>query len=115
MIQHSAKNKVYTAVEFPCEPEGGYEKFYQFIGMVSDTQQMREGEALKVKSLVPFIVEPDGSVTNIGVVRGVSEDLDQEAVRVISISPKWRSGIQDGKFVRQSLVIPITFKLAGRR
>lgn len=63
------------------------------------------------KVFVQFVVERDGSVSNIRVARGVDASLDKEAVRVISEMPKWKPGKQRGKAVRVSYTLPIAFKL----
>ena len=60
---------------------------------------------------VQFTVEPDGSVANVKVLRGVNDLLDQEAIRVISSSPKWKPGIQDGQPVRVTFTFPIIYQL----
>ena len=60
---------------------------------------------------VQFTVEADGSVANVKVLRGANELLDQEAVRVVSASPKWTPGIQDGKPARVTYTFPIIFQL----
>ncbi|MBR5249150.1 MAG: energy transducer TonB [Bacteroidales bacterium] len=64
--------------------------------------------------MVSFIVEPDGAVTNVQVVRGVHEALDNEAVRVVSASPKWKPGQMSGRKVRVKYTIPIEFRLEKR-
>ncbi len=61
--------------------------------------------------MVEFIIEKDGKVTNVRVVKGVSEELDAEAVKVVSASPKWRAGRLAGERVRTSMTIPIEFRL----
>ena len=61
--------------------------------------------------MVDFIIEKDGSVTGARVVKGVSEELDAEALRIVSASPKWKPGRMNGNKVRTSLTIPIEFKL----
>lgn len=63
------------------------------------------------KVFVQFVVEKDGSVTNIKVARGVDASLDREALRVISEMPKWKPGKQRGKAVRVSYTLPIAFRL----
>lgn len=63
---------------------------------------------------VEFIVEADGSVTNVKVVRGVDDLLDKEAVRVISVSPKWRPAIKNGEKVRVKYSLPVEFRLKKR-
>ena len=58
-----------------------------------------------------FTIEADGSLTNIKVLRGVDPSLDQEAVRVVSMSPKWTPGKQRDKAVRVTYTVPIMFQL----
>ncbi len=60
---------------------------------------------------VEFIVEKDGKVTNVRVVKGVSDELDAEAVKVVSASPKWKPGKVNGEKVRTSITIPVEFRL----
>ena len=64
--------------------------------------------------LVSFIVEKDGSVTNVTVEHGVDDGLDEEAVRVISVSPKWIPGRIKGEKVRTRIVIPVEFRLSSK-
>ncbi|MBQ1673486.1 MAG: energy transducer TonB [Bacteroidales bacterium] len=61
--------------------------------------------------LVSFIVEQDGSVTDVRVEHGIDERLDDEAVRVVSVSPKWIPGQIKGRKVRTRIVIPVEFRL----
>ena len=63
---------------------------------------------------VEFIVEKDGKVTNVRVVKGVSDELDAEAIKVVSASPKWKAGKVNGNKVRTSISIPVEFKLEKR-
>lgn len=64
------------------------------------------------KVYIQFVVEKDGRVSNIKVVRGVDPSLDKEAVRVISAMPKWKPGKQRGIPVRVSYTLPIAFQLS---
>ena len=68
-------------------------------------------ENLQGQVLVSFIVEKDGSVTNVTVEHGIDEVLDDEAVRVVSVSPKWIPGQIKGVKVRTRIVIPVEFRL----
>ena len=63
------------------------------------------------KVFVEFVVERDGSITSINVVRSADPDLSQEAIRVVKTMPKWKPGMQRDKAVRVRFTIPITFKL----
>ncbi len=58
-----------------------------------------------------FVVNKDGSIGDIKVIRGVDRSLDKEAVRVIQSMPKWNPGLQRGKAVKVRYTLPITFKL----
>ena len=63
---------------------------------------------------VEFIVEKDGSVTNVRAVRGNDQYLEDEAVRVISASPKWKPGVLGGEKVRVKYSVPVEFRLKKR-
>ena len=71
--------------------------------------QLRNDDAFVPE--LDFVIEKDGSVTDVRVVKGVSEELDAEALRVVKASPKWKPGRVNGNRVRTSLTIPIEFKL----
>ena len=80
---------------------------YQYLKYPEEA--LRDGVQGRVQ--VDFIVEKDGRVTNVKVSKGVSEELDAEAVKVISASPKWRAGRVDGEKVRTAMTIPVEFRL----
>ena len=63
---------------------------------------------------IKFVIERDGSVTNIEIVRGADASLDKEAIRVVQSMPKWKPGKQRGKAVRCSFQMPINFQLESR-
>ncbi|MCH2229929.1 MAG: energy transducer TonB [Crocinitomicaceae bacterium] len=63
------------------------------------------------KVYVQFVIEKDGSITDVKVLRGVSEAIDNEALRLIKEMPKWKPGEVDGNKVPIRLIIPIIFKL----
>ena len=72
-----------------------------------------KADGLQGRVMVSFDICEDGAVRNVRVLRSVHETLDAEAVRVISSSPKWEPGIQDGKPVKVSFQFPVIFKLNG--
>ena len=80
---------------------------YQYLKYPAEA--IRDGVQGKV--MVDFVIEKDGSVTDVRVLKGVSEELDAEALRVVSASPKWKPGRVNGSKVRTSLTIPVEFKL----
>jgi TonB family protein len=67
--------------------------------------------AFQARVICQFVVEPDGSITNAKVVRGVDPYADSDALRVISSMPKWIPGEQDGKKVRVRYTLPVNFRL----
>ena len=71
-------------------------------------------DGVQGRVVVDFIIEKDGKVTDVRVIKSVSPELDAEAVRVISASPKWKPGRVKGNRVRTSLTIPVEFRLAKK-
>ena len=68
-------------------------------------------DGVQGRVMVDFIVDKDGKVTDVRVVRGIDPELDEEAVRVISASPKWKPGRVNGQKVRISITVPVEFRL----
>lgn len=68
-------------------------------------------DGIQGRVMVDFIIDKDGKVTDVRVVRSVDPDLDDEAVRIVSASPKWRPGKMAGNKVRTSITIPVEFRL----
>lgn len=90
------------------DPRQFLEKWvYQYLKYPA--QAVRDG--IQGKVMVDFIIDKDGNVTDVRVVRGADPLLDEEAVRVISASPKWRPGRVNGNKVRTSMTIPVEFRL----
>lgn len=65
------------------------------------------------KVYIQFVIEKDGSITDVKVARGVDSSLDKEAVRVVKSMPKWTPGKQRGKPVRVAYTLPINFQLTN--
>ena len=70
-----------------------------------------EKKGIEGKVMINFIVEKDGSISNVKVVRHIHPLLDKEAERVIKAMPKWSPGKQEGKPVRVKFNIPVAFRL----
>jgi TonB family protein len=102
-------NQVFTAVENSAEFPGGIEKFYEFIKATLKYPETAKQNGVKGKVFLTFVVEKDGSLNNIKVLRGIGSGCDEEAVRVIKASPKWKPGTQNGNIVRQQYTVPISF------
>ena len=107
----SGESEVFVVVEnMPSFPGGNVQKWisknvkYPVLAMENGIQG---------KVFVQFVIERDGSITDVKVVRGVDSSLDKEAIRVVKAMPKWTPGKQRGKAVRVSFTLPINFQLSN--
>jgi len=105
-------NKIFTFVEQSAEFVGGLEGFYKWLQKNLRYPAAARRMGLEGKVFVKFVIEPTGVISGVEVVKGFNGECDKEAVRVISIMPKWKPGRQSGRAVRQSYQLPIAFKLA---
>jgi TonB family protein len=105
------KNGVYQIVEEMPEFPGGVEALMDFVAKNVVYPQEAMDKEISGRVFVSFIVEKDGSVNEVEVKKGIGGGCDDEAVRVIKAMPKWEPGKQEGKPVRVSYMMPITFKL----
>ena len=109
--QKDQKEEPFDVVEdMPAFP-GGMEAMIQFIS--SNIQYPADAQKQKVdgRVLVNFVVEKDGSITEVKVVKPTFPSLDAEAVRVVKAMPKWKPGYQRGQAVRVQFTMPINFSL----
>jgi protein TonB len=93
-------------------PEGGEPAMMDFVqsNVVYPLESVEMGEQGIV--YVQFVVNTDGSISDVVAARGISENLDREAIKVVKAMPKWIPGEQAGKKVRVRYTIPINFKLS---
>ncbi len=99
--------KIFDGVEVMPEPVGGaaaWSKFLQRNLRYPDTE-------VEGRVILSFVVEKDGHLTDIQVVKGVLSELDREALRVLKLAPAWKPGKQNGQPVRVKYTIPIVFML----
>ena len=89
--------------EFP----GGIAKFYEFVGRNFEKPEVELSQ--KINVLMYFVIEKDGSMTDVKVLRNPGYGLDKEAIRVLkSLRTKWKPGIKDGNPVRTAYTLPIS-------
>ena len=105
------KDSIYTIVDAMPEPAEGYKKFYQYLQ--ENLYYTQEGIEKKVQGyvFVQFIVNTQGKLENIKIVKGLGYGLDEEAIRAFSESPPWRAGWHQGKKVSVRMTFSITFRL----
>ncbi len=96
--------------EMPSFP-GGEAKLMEYVAKNIKYPQIARETGIQGRVFVGFVVEPDGSISNVKLLRGIGGGCDEEAMRVIKSLPKWKPGKQRGKAVRVSYQIPVFFKL----
>ena len=105
---------VFQVVEEMPEFPGGMGECLKFLGKNIKYPVEAQKAGVQGKVIVQFVVEKDGNIANPKVVRSIDPDLDGEAIRVISIMPKWKPGMQKGQPVRVKYTVPVTFRLDGK-
>ena len=96
--------------EMPSFP-GGEAKLLEYVAKNIKYPQIARETGVQGRVFVGFVVETDGSISNVKLLRGIGGGCDEEAMRVIKSLPKWKPGKQRGKAVRVSYQIPVFFKL----
>jgi len=110
LIYDTIENKSYFAIsEVMPEFRNGEEGFFEFLTENIEYPKTAIEDSLQGKTHIGFVVEQDGSVSNVKALRGLRYDIDEECIRVISSSPKWTPGTQLGKPIRVYYSYPITF------
>ena len=106
-----ANDKVLEKAEVMPEFPGGEQAMMKFVAENVQYPEEAKEKEISGRVLVSFIVEKNGSINEVKVMKGIGGGCNEEAVRVISAMPKWKPGKQEGKPVRVSYMMPITYKL----
>lgn len=105
------EQQVFIIVEDMPEFPGGNMALSKFIADNIRYPESAKANKIEGRVYLSFVIDKDGSVINVKVVRGVNAELDAEAIRVIKLMPKWTPGKQRGKAVAVSYTLPIVFSL----
>ena len=106
-------DKVFTEVEHEPGFPGGLDKFFKFLQQNIKYPAEARKKKVEGKVFITFIIEKDGSFSNLRVLRDPGYGCGAEALRVMKLSPKWNPGIQNGHKVRVQYTMPINFTLKG--
>lgn len=106
--------EVFLIVENKPEPVGGLPAFYEYLGKNLKYPTLARQMNISGRVYLQFIVEKDGTISNIEVVKGIGGGCDEEAVRVLAGAPAWNPGKQRGVPVKVRMTIPIHFNLSSR-
>ena len=107
----TADNKVFDVVEQMPSFPGGQAALFQWLSSNLKYPVVAEDNGVQGRVIVTFVVERDGSITDVKVVKSVDPSLDKEAVRLVKSMPKWIPGKQKGEAVRVKYTVPVTFRL----
>ncbi|MTI30709.1 energy transducer TonB [Xanthovirga aplysinae] len=103
--------EIFTIVEDQPEYPGGTAAFYKYVGKAMKYPPQARRMGIEGRVFVSFVVDKDGTISDVQVMRGIGAGADEEAVRVIKNSKKWNPGKQRGRPVKVKMVLPIIFKL----
>jgi len=110
--QSTDPNRVYNVPEkLPSFP-GGPDEFMKFLAQNIRYPAADREKNIMGKVIVQFVVERDGSLTDIKAIRSPSEEMTKETERVLGLSPKWLPGTQNGNAVRAQYTVPVSFTLS---
>ena len=105
------ETKVFDVVEQMPSFPGGDAELMKFLHDHMKYPAVAEENGIQGRVICTFVVERDGSITDVKVIKSVDPSLDKEAIRVLKSMPKWIPGKQNGSAVRVKYTVPVTFKL----
>lgn len=116
-LSSSSKDEVYDQVDelptFGSKPQ--YTELFEFIANNLTYPKEAVEKGIEGKVYTKFVVEKDGTVTNVSLEKGIGHGCDEAAAQVVKSLPKWNPGKNKGKIVRTSFVIPIVFQLNQKK
>lgn len=104
-------NQIFTIVEEVASPVGGMSAFYKYVNQIIKFPQKAKRAGVEGKVFCTFIVNRDGTIEDVKVLRGIGWGCDEEAVRVIQGAPAWKPAKQRGKAVRSRFHVYVQFLL----
>ena len=109
--EEEEEQQIFTVVEKQPDFPGGTAELMKFLSKNIKYPVIAQENGIQGRVVCSFVVNRDGSIVDIQVMRGVDPALDKEAVRVIGTMPKWKPGEQRGKPVRVRFILPVQFRL----
>jgi protein TonB len=110
-IEEDEDQMVFQVVETMPSFPGGAAELFKYLSINIKYPIIAEINGIQGRVICQFVVNKDGSIVDIEVVKSVDPNLDKEAIRVIKAMPKWSPGKRHGRFVRVKYTLPVVFKL----
>ncbi len=109
--EENTDNVIYAEVDQQAAFPGGFEAMAKFLSKNLNYPEVPRRMSIQGTVFVSFIVDKEGNLSDVQLVKGIHADCDKEAIRVVHLMPPWKAGKQDGLDVKSRLVLPIKFKL----
>jgi len=109
--KHEEENHIFDVVEQPPLFPGGNGALMDFLHTNTKYPVVAQENGVQGRVVVAFVVEKDGSISDVHVLKSVDPSLDREAARVVKSMPRWQPGKQNGTTVRVKFNVPVSFKL----
>ena len=106
-----AGDEIFQIAEQQAEFPGGTTELMKYIKTNQQYPEIAKKDGIEGRVFLKFVIEKDGSVSNIIVLRSIHKLLDNEAIRVVKSMPKWTPGKQKGQIVRSYFTLPVKFNL----
>ena len=110
-VVSQTNQKVFDAVEQMPEYPGGMQAMIEFLQTNMKYPEDAAKQKVEGRVMVQFIVETDGSITDVHVAKQVFPSLDAEAIRVVQAMPRWTPGMDKGRVVRVKYNLPVVFRM----
>jgi TonB family protein len=101
----------YDRVEKMASPTCGLITFYKYVSGVMRYPRKARRAGVQGRVFVEFVINRTGELQDVKIVKGISSECDEEALKAVKSAPKWNPGLQRGVPVKQRMVLPLTFKL----
>ncbi len=111
LTNDKGQDSIYSECEESPEFKGGDDSLNNFLGRNIKYPRIAKENGDQGKVIAAFVIEKDGSISNIKIIKSVSKECDEEVIRLIKLLPKWKPAKQNGEFVRSQYFLPITFNL----
>jgi len=111
VVVEDDEDKIFTVVEQQAEFPGGMEALYKFLNKNIRYPSSARRMGVDGKVYVQFVVDKEGRISDVSIIKSLSADCDKEAMRLVQLMPPWKPGRQNGRSVKSKFVLPLTFKL----
>lgn len=105
--------EVFGVVDESAEPKNGMDELWDHFAKTIKYPLEARQKGIEGRVFVEFVVNKDGSISDVVVLKGIGGGCDEEAAKVVALAPPWNPGKQKGQVVRQRMVIPVIFKLSN--